>query len=531
MCSLLNSALILEMVPALTNLLNSQHICLARSAILFWLTLCHMASNCPNILTSGIFVVAILLSIVDLRLALCPELTSSISHASDDGPNSGQNDDELFRSFESYFTSKQDEDEQQPCSKVIYGTRNDEAEDETLNESITTQNMDELEEEVDAVSMKEREEIRQKIIAVLIDADNIPYRNASAILHHAQNFGKPALCRVYGDWSRPLLTTWMDKAKELGLDTRQQNTNSNSRNATDIGMVVDAMDLLYQRNFDGFMIASSDSDFTQLATRLRENGKLVVGFGDIRASNVLQNACDHYVSVSTSSSPSAKKIDPMPNSLEDGSEWRTISSYLKRSPPTTPTKCTKVNGRSGTEKLLKKDAKFIYMAMHRINSEAPDGEWFDLALIGKQLSHMSDFDMKKYGFTKLTDFVSAISYFEVDLEGRPKIRKRCRSARGNIGTKHSRSEAEKMIRVAVSSVPSADWYKLAEVGAEVHKIDPTFKSSKYGAQKLLDIIQEMPDFHIRWIQGLPQIRPILLPTNAPDTRRTYSTVQTSYMVI
>jgi extradiol dioxygenase family protein len=117
------------------------------------------------------------------------------------------------------------------------------------------------------------------LLAVLIDADNIPARHAQAILKEITSFGEPALRRVYGDWSSGQLKQWADKTMELGLVAHQQSANTKGKNASDIGLVIDAMDILHTGRFDGFVLVSSDSDFTRLASRIREDGLDVIGIG------------------------------------------------------------------------------------------------------------------------------------------------------------------------------------------------------------------------------------------------------------
>ena len=118
---------------------------------------------------------------------------------------------------------------------------------------------------------------RQDAHAVLIDADNMPAKYAEAVLKEAGTIGEPALRRVYGDWSSDLLKSWVPRIRELGLVAHQASANTRGKNASDIQLVIDAMDILHTGRFDGFVLVSSDSDFTALAGRLRENGLMVVG--------------------------------------------------------------------------------------------------------------------------------------------------------------------------------------------------------------------------------------------------------------
>ena len=118
------------------------------------------------------------------------------------------------------------------------------------------------------------------LLAVLIDADNVVARNADAILKEITGFGEPALRRVYGDWSSPRLAQWKEQARSLGLVMHQESANTTGKNASDIGLVIDAMDILHAGKFDGFVLVSSDSDFTRLASRIREDGLQVIGIGE-----------------------------------------------------------------------------------------------------------------------------------------------------------------------------------------------------------------------------------------------------------
>ena len=133
------------------------------------------------------------------------------------------------------------------------------------------------------------------LLAVLIDADNIPAKYAEAILKEITSLGKPALRRVYGDWSSDRLRNWADKVLKLGLVAHQETANTKGKNASDIGLVIDAMDILHTGTFDGFVLVSSDSDFTALANRIREDGKDVIGIGEGKAPESLRNVCDRFI--------------------------------------------------------------------------------------------------------------------------------------------------------------------------------------------------------------------------------------------
>jgi predicted nuclease of predicted toxin-antitoxin system len=132
-------------------------------------------------------------------------------------------------------------------------------------------------------------------LAVLIDADNIPARHAGAILDEIASFGEPSLRRVYGDWSSPTLSNWKEQARDLGLVMHQQSANTKGKNASDIGLVIDAMDILHAGKVDGFVLVSSDSDFTRLASRIREDGLQVIGIGEAKTPESLRKVCNRFV--------------------------------------------------------------------------------------------------------------------------------------------------------------------------------------------------------------------------------------------
>ena len=136
--------------------------------------------------------------------------------------------------------------------------------------------------------MKESQDTR---LAVLIDADNIPYSNIKGMMEEIAKYGTPTFKSIYGDWTKPTLTGWKGAVLENAITPVQQYSYTTGKNATDSAMIIDAMDILYSEKVDGFCIVSSDSDFTRLATRLRESGMLVIGLGEKKTPNPLRLVC------------------------------------------------------------------------------------------------------------------------------------------------------------------------------------------------------------------------------------------------
>ncbi|MEM9342487.1 MAG: NYN domain-containing protein [Pseudomonadota bacterium] len=219
------------------------------------------------------------------------------------------------------------------------------------------------------------------LYAVLIDADNIPAKFAEAILREVTALGEPALRRVYGDWSSGRLSNWTKVVRDLGLVAHQESANTVAKNASDIGLVIDAMDILHTGRFDGFVLVSSDSDFTALANRVREQGMDVIGIGEAKAPESLRNVCNRFILIE--------------NIVED---------------PVDP------EVEKPADKLEPKEAvPLILRAMEKI---AQDDEWYALGQIGQFIqAEAPDFDTRTYGKRKLSDLVEGLSRFETRKAG------------------------------------------------------------------------------------------------------------------
>ena len=217
------------------------------------------------------------------------------------------------------------------------------------------------------------------LYAVLIDADNIPAKYAGAILKEITSLGEPALRRVYGDWSSGRLANWSDAVRALGLVAHQETANTKGKNASDIGLVIDAMDILHTGRFDGFVLVSSDSDFTALANRVREQGMDVIGIGEAKAPESLRNVCNRFILIENIVD------EPEPVEASRGAQ-----------PPrkTSPTEAVPL----------------ILRAMETIEQ---DDEWYALGQLGQYIiADNPDFDTRTYGMKKLSDLVQSLKRFE-----------------------------------------------------------------------------------------------------------------------
>ena len=224
-------------------------------------------------------------------------------------------------------------------------------------------------------------------LAVLIDADNVPARHAVAILDEIASFGDPSLRRVYGDWSSQALTQWKEAARDLGLVMHQQSANTKGKNASDIGLVIDAMDILHAGKVDGFVLVSSDSDFTRLASRIREDGLQVIGIGESKTPDSLRKVCNRFVFIENIIS-GAEVVEAKPGKPDAARE---------------PVAAGKQSAAQAIP--------LISDAMKKID---PDQDDYSLGQLGQVITQLHpDFDPRSYGSAKLSDLLRKTGRFEV----------------------------------------------------------------------------------------------------------------------
>lgn len=218
-------------------------------------------------------------------------------------------------------------------------------------------------------------------LAVLIDADNAQASIIEGLLAEIAKFGVASVKRIYGDWTTPNLGQWKTTLLEHSIQPIQQFRYTTGKNATDSAMIIDAMDLLYTNNFDGFCIVSSDSDFTRLASRIRESGKRVYGFGEKKTPQPFVAACDRFVYTEVFS--------------------------LKTDAQEEPTKIP--------PNKLRQDTKLINLFRSAIEAASNDDGWAHLGGVGSNIiKNAPDFDPRNYGYSKLGDLAIAIGMFDVE---------------------------------------------------------------------------------------------------------------------
>jgi uncharacterized protein (TIGR00288 family) len=240
--------------------------------------------------------------------------------------------------------------------------------------------------------MKTTKETR---IAVLIDADNVPSTNIKAMLEEIAKYGTPTFKRIYGDWTKPNLTGWKNVLLENAITPIQQYGYTTGKNATDSAMIIDAMDILYSEKVDAFAIVSSDSDFTKLATRLREAGMTVIGLGARKTPNPFIVSCDKFIYLEILKHPAAEVISKA--KVE-------IGKTEKKTPV-----------QEQTEALQKIDRETINLLANSITDVADDSGWAFLGEVGSLIiKKQTDFDPRNFGYSKLALMLKSINRFEVD---------------------------------------------------------------------------------------------------------------------
>ncbi len=221
----------------------------------------------------------------------------------------------------------------------------------------------------------------QNRLAVLIDADNAQPSITEGLLSEVAKYGVASVKRIYGDWTTPSLTGWKSVLLEHSIHPVQQFRYTVGKNATDSAMIIDAMDLLYTKRFDGFCLVSSDSDFTRLASRIREEGLLVYGFGEKKTPKAFVSACDKFI------------FTEVLRFQED------VGSTIK----------------SKTANELKRDAKLIALLRSALDAASDDSGWAHLAAVGSNIAKQApEFDPRNYGFSKLGGLAVATKLFDVD---------------------------------------------------------------------------------------------------------------------
>ncbi len=229
---------------------------------------------------------------------------------------------------------------------------------------------------------------KERSLAVLIDADNASPLIIDGLLAEVAGFGTASVKRIYGDWTRPNLSGWKAVLLEHSIQPIQQFGYTVGKNATDSAMIIDAMDLLYTGSFDGFCLVSSDSDFTRLAARIRESGKVVYGFGEMKTPKPFVAACDRFIYTEVFASDASEDTDTSPS--------------IKKLPT----------------KDLRRNSKLLQAIRKGIATASDEAGWAYLGGLGLYMSKaIPEFDPRNYGYQKLSELLEAIGLFEIQKKG------------------------------------------------------------------------------------------------------------------
>ena len=238
-------------------------------------------------------------------------------------------------------------------------------------------------------------------LAVLIDADNVPRKSVKAVMEEIAVYGNATIKRIYGDWTTPNLGGWKAALLENALTPIQQYGYTTGKNSTDSAMIIDAMDILYSGQADGFCLVSSDSDFTRLAIRLREAGMKVIGLGEKKTPNPFIVACDRFIYIEVitkKNTPASPKKKPAAAPVPEAPE---------AAPPPEPS----AKPRPRAE--ISQDV--IGLISQTIDDVCDDEGWAYLGEVGSLLQKKRpDFDSRNYGFKKLTSLLESCGDFELD---------------------------------------------------------------------------------------------------------------------
>ncbi len=268
-----------------------------------------------------------------------------------------------------------------------------------------------------------------KVVALLIDAENVSPKFITTILDEVSLYGTPAYKRIYGDWTSVEMSAWKKVLNEHNISPMQQFSYTQGKNASDSAMIIDAMDILYAKNVDGFCLVSSDSDFTRLASRLRESRMFVIGMGESKTPVAFKSACDSF-----------KYLDVILGMKQEKSGKTKIDQQAQRKAKTKPKGKKQSNSLQDAESSKSQDyldaptvtsdedlimafvplSDIVEKIKEIIEHKSDEDGYIPLSLVGETLIRMTaDFDSRNYGFNKLHKLIDYTGAFETKYENTP----------------------------------------------------------------------------------------------------------------
>lgn len=240
--------------------------------------------------------------------------------------------------------------------------------------------------------------IKDLRLAVLIDADNVSYNYVQEMLEEIAKYGTPTFRRIYADWTKPTVSGWKSVLLEHAISPVQQYSYTSGKNASDSALIIDAMDILYTGKVDGFCIVSSDSDFTRLATRLREAGMKVIGMGERKTLKPFISACDKFIYIEILKKTKESPAAPSQAEQKPGNKRNPKKKQVKKPEP-----------------ISHVDHELNKLIKDSISDIADENGWAFLGDLGNQiLKKKPDFDSRNYNFEKMLPLIRSLNQFEVD---------------------------------------------------------------------------------------------------------------------
>jgi len=235
---------------------------------------------------------------------------------------------------------------------------------------------------------------KQHNISILIDCDNVSYKYAEGIFNDIAKYGTVNIRRAYGNWKDKKLIGWEKLLQQYNIQPIQQFSYTQGKNATDIAMIIDIMDLLYTQELSGVALVTSDSDFTPIVTRILANGLTVYGYGESKTPQAFTNACSQFIYVENLSNKTKNsKLEESENNTQD--EYSSTSDYR------------------GKNYDVKKDAKLKKFILNAVHQTSENNDWSDVKDIGLYIKQNSSFSPINYGFNKLGDLIKTLEMFDV----------------------------------------------------------------------------------------------------------------------
>ena len=240
-------------------------------------------------------------------------------------------------------------------------------------------------------------------LAVLIDAENISNKYIDVILSEANNLGNIVYKRIYGNWTTPQMASWKNIILDNDIQPIQQYSNTIRKNSSDSALIIDTMDLLYQSDLDAYCIVSSDSDFTRLASRLRESQKYVLGMGESKTPRSFISACNKFLYLDVLFEEAGEEPVEHETSIPHDREKTSHSSEYRH------------NGQDAFDNTLGKDLSTIKLALIKLTEENSDEDgWIFSGTLGNLLNkQFSDFDVRNFGYKKFVPFIESLDLFDV----------------------------------------------------------------------------------------------------------------------